>query len=348
MPSLFESGVFGKGIPAWHGQGNVVEGTFDFDSIFPADGTPGIAGINWGVRKRPLFVQLENGTFVLQPDTFGVVRDGDDAILTHNGRSVGGGYDEILNRDAFAFLRDSMEDHTLQWETAISVDGGATVAGIVALPDSGIDILKGDRHFLYLTVVTTHDGSGSMKVFPTDVRVVCANTVAAALSSRDRSLTVNVRHSGSTANKLSESKRILQSATAEYQRFLEWQGRLTDVSASAKQVEEVAAQLFGTAPKDASDRSKTIIDNKVLALKQAIRDDIALLPQYAASGGGASAYNVFNGITSVVDHTFGEQGGESRQRFQYAMLPQGTGTKLKNQGIDVVADVFGVPLVAVK
>ena len=344
MPALFESGAFGKNTPAWHGQGNVVEGTFDFDAIFPADGSPGIAGINWGVRKRPLFVQLENGTFVPQPDTFGIVRDGDDAILTHNGRSVSEGYDEILNRVAFAFLRDSMDDRTLQWETAISVDGGATVAGIVALPDSGIDIQKGDRHFLYLTVVTSHDGSGSMKVFPTDVRVVCANTVAAALSSRDRSLTVNVRHSGSTAAKLSESKRILKSATAEYQRFLEWQGRLTEVSASKKQVDEVAAQLFGVAAKDASQRSKTIIENKVLALKAAIHDDIVLLPQFTQTGGGASAYNVFNGITAVVDHTFGEQGGESRNRFEYAMLPQGTGNKLKTAGIDVVSQVFDVPL----
>lgn len=346
MPALFESGAFGKNTPAWHGQGNVVEGTFDFDAIFPADGTPGIAGINWGVRKRPLYVQLEDGTFVLQPDTYGVVRDGDNAILTHNGRSVGGGYDTILNRDAFAFLRDSMEDHSLQWETAISVDGGATVAGIVALPDSGIDLVKGDRHYLYLTVVTTHDGSGSMKVFPTDVRVVCANTVAAALQSRDRALTVNVRHSGSTANKLSESKRILQSATAEYRRFLEWQGKLTEVRATAKQVDEVASELFGVAAKDASQRSKTIIENKVLALKAAIREDMTLLPQFAASGGGASAYNVFNGITSVVDHTFGEQGGESRNRFEYAMLPQGTGNKLKNAGIEVVSNVFAVPFAA--
>jgi len=340
MSSLFESGAFGKNTPAWHGQGNVVEGTFDFDAIFPQDGTPGIAGINWGVRKLPLFVQLENGTFVPQPDTFGIVRDGDDEILTHNGRSVGGGYDEIQNRDAFAFLRDSMDDHTLQWETAISVDGGATVAGIVALPDSGIDLVKGDRHYLYLTVVTTHDGSGSMKVFPTDVRVVCANTVAGALSSRDRSLTVNVRHSGKTANKLSESKRILQSATAEYQRFLEWQGRLTEVHASDKQIAEVAVALFGSAPLDASSRSKTIIDNKVLALTAAITEERLLL-----ASPNMSAYTVFNGITRVVDHTFGEQGGDSRNRFEYAMLPQGTGNKLKTAGIDIVADVFGVPLV---
>jgi hypothetical protein len=233
-----------------------------------------------------------------------------------------------------------MNDHTIDWDTAISVDGGSTVAGVVYLPDSGIDLVKGDKHFLYLTVINTHDGSGAMKVFPTDVRVVCANTVAAALNSRDRSLTVNVRHSGSTANKLNEAQRILKQATAEYQRFLEWQGRLTEVHATDAQVVEVATQLFGVAAADASSRSKTIIENKVLALKAAVTEERLLL-----ASPDMSAYTVFNGITRVVDHTFGNEGGESRDRFVYAMLPQGTGTKLKTAGIDIVANVFDVPLV---
>jgi phage/plasmid-like protein (TIGR03299 family) len=339
MPSLFETGAFGRNIPAWHGEGNVVASTFRFEDIFPEDGSLGIAGINWGVRKRPSFVQLEDGTFVPSPDGFDIVRDTDNAVLTRGGRGVGAGYDPILNREAFSFLREAMCDHTLEWDTSISVDGGSTIAGIVSLPDSGIDLVKGDRHYLYLTVINTHDGSGAMKVFPTDVRVVCANTVAAALKSRDRALTVNVRHSGSTANKLTQAQSILKQATAEYQRFLEWQRKLTDVSANDKQVAEVAVRLFGVAAADASQRSKTIIENKVLALTAGIDRDRLLLPT-----GDLSAYNVFNGITNMVDHDFGNAGGESRDRFSYAMLPQGTGTKLKTAGIDIVADVFEVPV----
>jgi len=339
MPALFESGVFGRNIPAWHREGTVVEGTFDFDAIFPADGSLGLGGINWDVRKRPSFVQLEDGTFVPSPDGFDTVRNTDNAVLTRGGRGVGKSYENIQNRDAFGFLRDAMCDHQLQWDTSISVDGGATVAGIVSLPDSGIELVKGDKHFLYLAVINTHDGSGAMKVFPTDVRVVCANTVAAALNSRDRTLTVNVRHSGSTANKLTQAQHILKTATAEYQRFLEWQGRLTEVHATEAQVADVAVQLFGAAPADASQRSKTTLDNKVLALKAAITDERLLL-----SSPDMSAYTVFNAITRVVDHTFGNAGGDSRDRFEYAMLPQGSGSKLKNAGIDIVANVFDVPL----
>lgn len=339
MPALFESGVFGQNTPAWHGEGRVVEGTFEYEAIFPADGSLGLGDINWDVRKRPSFTQLEDGTFIAVPDSFDIVRNTDNAVLTRGGRGVGDGYDPIQNRDAFGFLRDAMEDHTLQWETAISVEGGATIAGIVSLPDSGIDIVKGDRHYLYLTVINTHDGSGAMKVFPTDVRVVCRNTVAAALKARDRSITVNVRHSGSTKGKLVEAQRILKESTASYQRFLEWQGRLAEVVASPKQVDEVAVRLFGVAAADASQRSKTIIENKVLALKAGIDRERLLLPSP-----DLTAYTVFNGITNTVDHDFGNAGGESRDRFVYAMLPQGTGTKLKTAGIDIVADVFGVPV----
>lgn len=339
MSSLFESGAFGRNIPAWHREGVVKLGSISFDELFPADGSLGVAGINWGVRKRPSFVQLEDGTYVPSPDGFDIVRDSDNAVLTRGGRGVGVGYDPIINRDSFAFLRDAMNDHIIEWDTAISVDGGSTVAGVVYLPDSGIDIVKGDRHYLYLTVINTHDGSGAMKVFPTDVRVVCANTVAAALHSRDRALTVNVRHSGSTTTKLNEAQRLFRGATTEYQRFLEWQSKLAEVRATDAQVADVATRLFGVAAADASARSKTIIENKVLALTAGINRERLLLPSP-----DLTAYGVFNGITDMVDHDFGNEGGESRDRFVYAMLPQGTGTKLKTAGIDICADVFGVPL----
>lgn len=331
---LFESGAFGRNTPAWHGKGNVHVETFVFEDIFPEDGSLGVAGINWDVEKRKLYVPSSAGSMVEVPGLRGITRKLDDAPLG----VVGSGYSPIQNRDIFRFVKEAMSDKVLRWDTAVSLDGGRTVAGVLLCTDSGVELVKGDRHFLFLAVVTTHDGSGSAKVFPTDVRIVCANTARAALNSRDRTLTVNVRHSGAVETKLDAAQDILHRADAQYRRMLEWQRSLTDIHATNKQVAAVCESLFPT-QKDETPRSKTIRENKVLALQSAIRTEMKLLPQWAESGGGASAYNIFNGITRYVDHTVGER---KEDRFEYAMLKGGN--DLKEQGALVVANVFDVPL----
>ena len=62
----------------------------------------------------------------------------------------------------------------------------------------------------YLCFTNTHDGTGSVRVFTTGIRVVCNNTLNQALNNAKR--TWSVRHTGSIESKLAEATETLNLA----------------------------------------------------------------------------------------------------------------------------------------
>ena len=335
MPALFESGVFGNLTPAWHGQGKVVSGALTTEEALKE------GGLDWEVVKRPLFTQTDELVLVPVPDNFAIVRATDNSPLG----VVGSRYQPIQNREAFEFVDFLLADKSARWETAISVNGGATIAGVLSLRDTGIEIRKGDLHYKFLTIITTHDGSGAAKVFPTDVRVVCANTVRAALGSRNKGLTVNIRHSGDVKAKASDAAKVLAAASDDFAKFEDWMRTLVELRATDAQFREVVNLVIPepVAPQGqkVTDRQKSIHRNKVLALETAYKAEVKLLPQFAASTGGASAYDIFNSITRYVDRTLLDK---KDSRFEYAMLTGGA--DLKASGIEAINKVFDVKVPA--
>ena len=327
MPTFFESGVFGKNTPAWHGEGRVVEGTFSLDEALK------MGGLDWEVEKRPLYIKDKQNRDVVVPNAYSVTRINDDSPM---GNPVGPDYQPIQNRTAFSALEIPLADRICRWETAISVRGGATIAGIVSLPDSQVEIVKGDVHYQYLTVINTHDGQGTMKIFPTDVRVVCANTVRVALNGRDKALTMNIRHTGDTLAKVREMSSIIATSRSDYAQFVKWQQQLAETEAPRSRVEGLFAELFPMSQD--SDRAKTIRDNKIASLLTDIQADKLLLPQYTLTG-GMSAYDIFNGVTHWVDHTVSQKKDEAGA---YALV--GGGNDFKSKAAVLIAQIFDVPL----
>jgi hypothetical protein len=207
----------------------------------------------------------------------------------------------------------------------------------VSLPDSGVEILKGDLHYQYLLVINSHDGSSTLKVFPTDVRVVCANTVEAAVRGRDQKLTISIRHSGDVDKKVSSTRGIIAKARADYAQFLNWEKQLTALPASKTKVEELFDVLF---PRDEeSKRTTTIRNNKIAGILESVHKEQLLLPQYTLTSGGPTVYQLFNGMTAWIDH---DVGAKKDDRAEFAML--GGGNNFKNKAVQSIADVFNVPL----
>ena len=68
-------------------------------------------------------------------------------------------------------------------------------------------IIAGDRISPYLVFSNTHDGSGSVKVAVTPVRVVCNNTLNLALDTAKRSF--SMMHTGNIQGKIQEAKDTL-------------------------------------------------------------------------------------------------------------------------------------------
>jgi hypothetical protein len=109
-----------------------------------------------------------------------VVRTSDGAVLG----TVGADYTCIQNVDAFSPLDPFLQAGVATIETAGSLKGGSRVWMLakVARPDSVI--ADGDTVAKYILATTGHDGLSSFRLAITPIRVVCMNTLSAAIDGK--------------------------------------------------------------------------------------------------------------------------------------------------------------------
>lgn len=193
MAALVESLFYVRETP-WHGQGIRVE-----DAPTSEDAIR-LAGLDWTVNQEPIY--LSNGTKI--DGNYANVRSSDNKPLG----IVGERYKVVQNSDAFAFT-DALLGEGVRYETAGSLKDGKVIWLLAKMPES-VEIL-GDKVDPYMVFTNTHDGSGAVRVCMTPVRVVCNNTLNAAMRGAKR--VWSARHTGSVTNKLDDARETLQFAT---------------------------------------------------------------------------------------------------------------------------------------
>lgn len=194
MAALVESMFYVRETP-WHGMGTRVEETVTSKEAIVA------ADLDWTVESRKMF--LADGSEV--PDAFANVRNTDNTVLG----IVGNRYTIVQNNEAFSFT-DNLIGEGCVYETAGSLKNGKQIWLLARLPEA-VQI-AGDNVMPYLCFTNTHDGTGSVKVFMTPIRVVCNNTLNQALNNAKR--TWSARHTGSIESKLREATQTLELANS--------------------------------------------------------------------------------------------------------------------------------------
>ncbi len=194
MPANVETMFYVREAP-WHGLGNRVEHALSSEEALKE------AGLDWKVVQKP--IQTEDLMEILGYKAN--IRASDQRVLG----VVTDRYKIVQNHDAFAFT-DELLSEGVRYETAGSLQNGKKVWLLAKLPENYI--ISGDRISPYLVFFNSHDGSGSIKVAMTPIRVVCQNTLNLALSNAKRIWTTI--HAGDIKSKLDEAKKTLQ--LAEY------------------------------------------------------------------------------------------------------------------------------------
>jgi phage/plasmid-like protein (TIGR03299 family) len=193
---------------AWHNLGQVIS---DYPTSAEAIKH---AGLNYTVEKRPLFTyDTENNigdpeTDILipeieVPDFYATVRTDTEDVLG----VVGNDYEIVQNVNAFDFF-DSIvggKDGIL-YETAGALGKGERIFITARLPEY-IRIGRDDLIEQYLFLTTSHDGYGSIVAAFTPIRIVCQNTLNAALSNHSHS--IKIRHTASAVDRLKQAHQLL-------------------------------------------------------------------------------------------------------------------------------------------
>ena len=159
----------------WHGLGVEVDGDLTPLEMQEA------AQLDWTVSKRPSYtldapVWSEDVGIIQAENTFHIVRDSDNRILSHCGKD----YLPIQNEDVFKFFKRFTEAGHMTMETAGSLKDGGEIWGLAKISEdfelAGDDLIKG-----YLLINQPHIVGKSMTIKLTPIRVVCNNTLTMAL-----------------------------------------------------------------------------------------------------------------------------------------------------------------------
>lgn len=185
--------------PAWHGLGTIVQ---DYPTSAQAIG---FAGLDYMVAKAPLFAKGADPLISFAvPDQYATMRTDNNAVFG----VVGKDYQIVQNADAFAFFDAIVGGGDgIMYETAGALGSGERIFITAKLPGY-IRVGNGDdvtEKYIFLT--TSHDGSGSITAAFTPVRIVCQNTLNAAL--RSASNVVRIRHTAGAKERLEQAHKVM-------------------------------------------------------------------------------------------------------------------------------------------
>lgn len=160
------------------------------------------AGLDWEVELRKMGFINAKGNYVVAPKNFATVRTDTDAFLG----TVKTRYVPFTNRQAFTFADNLVDGAGASFEAGWSTHGGAVVGLTMRLPDT-IMVGGEDPHSQYLALRTTHDGTGSIQVATSMVRMSCTNMFAGMMSRAQNSF--KVRHTSKASSQLQAARDAL-------------------------------------------------------------------------------------------------------------------------------------------
>ncbi|MGI8310689.1 DUF932 domain-containing protein [Saccharopolyspora hattusasensis] len=264
------------------------------------------------------------------PDHKAVIRDNPETRSPEVLGVAGLDYTPIQN-DQLAEMIKAITDQSGGFvETAGSLRGGRDVFVTTKLPE-GLTVGGVDEMELYLAGMNSHDGRRALRLITTPVRVVCANTQAAAL--RDFRSSFTIRHTPGAHRRIQEAREALQltwSYVAEFQAEAE---KMINKTLPGKTFEKLIRQIWPKPDEDANSLVKETDDKRMEDLLGLFR---TAETQENIRGTRWAGYQA---ITEYVDHFAPVKDTENAGavRAERALLGQAKAVKEKAFGLMVVA-----------
>lgn len=295
----------------WHKLGKVVAGMLTANEALKE------AQMDWKVKLEPIY-SMVNGKPIESNRHKGVVRTDNQKLL----EIVGNRYMPIQNVGAFDFFDKIVGEGQAVYETAGSLDEGrkiwimAKLKGDLFLRSNPKDVTE-----KRVLLVNSHDGSSSLMIQHVAVRVVCQNTLSAAM--KGLSNQIKIRHTANYENKVGEAQKVLQLIHGYYDDLNAIINSLAETSMNQKEMENFVGVLIP------SEEETTRATN--------IRGTMVDLFRNGTGNNGKTRYDALNAVTEYVDShraTRSSNDNEGENRFKSALM--GSGNALKNKALQLL------------
>jgi len=323
---------------AWHGLGTVVDG-------YPTSAQAlKFAGLDYTVVKRPLFTldnlnnEFRQGQIlpaeagVEVPDFYATMRTDTEQVLG----VVGKDYGVVQNVDAFSFF-DSIVGggDGIRYETAGALGKGERIFITAKLP-SYIRVGKDDLIEQYLFLTTSHDGGGSITAAFTPVRIVCNNTLNAAM--RNHKNAVRIRHSSGAGDRLKQAHILMgisNSLAGETEKLFNYWSKVRISDAEVKKLIQIAMapgkEVLQKLQNGADDENSAVYRNIV---EEVYGYAMGNATQQTATTAG-TVFGAYNAVTGYFQNVRRFRDGEAK----FKSITEGTAKQRAQVAFDLCGDL---------
>ncbi len=312
MPANFTSGWLGNGERAWHNMGVVTEGTLPAREAFET------ANALFTVEKRELlypFHGVDVQDIPRPTGSFGLVRTDTQALLGIVSKQYEIVQNESLLRMA-EFIREEVD-----MDTVVVLSDGGKVCFTATLRGATQDIVRGDTVKRRIVGFLGHDGKTGCGAMFTNVRVVCTNTLAAAMG--DASAKVSIRHKTGANENFEQLITSIDTARETFNTEVELFRSFAETSIEQGDFRELLERVYAS----------EIPEGKQI-------DDLRKYPKLRrAYTGGLGArefapYTMWSAVNAITEvETSTQIGTRAQQRRQFAKANFGSGLLTSKRAI---------------
>jgi len=271
-----------------------------------------LAGADYEVGTRPVFVQEPDGTFSRSTTGQAIVRlDRATTLGEAVFKLVGDDYVPLQNRDAFGVLEPLLDKGVAKLETGGTLRDGRDVWMLVRfdIDDPVVREVFADEVVPFGLITNNHSGEARAIVMQTPVRVVCANTLGAALVGwQNRGEVIKVSHRGDARVRLIDAATTLFGGIVErYHTIAETYRDLKDRILTVEQFTSSVLDIAAPLPEKAFTlRGQHLTGRGYDAAYEAAesrRDRISYMWHNGAGHhADNSAWEAYNAAVEVIDH----------------------------------------------
>lgn len=316
MAHLVENMQFCGELP-WHGLGD------EF-----AIGTTTAELIRMGNHDEPIeqwAISATNGEQrLIVDDSRHNVRIKHDGTVQSLG-TVGGKTHVLQDRDAFMAIDPYIQSGMATWETAGRLDNGKKVWAMARIVNADTEIRVDDRLANYITVTNPHDGSGSVRVGFTSIRIICANTMRMAHGDKSSKL-IRINHSQHVKTRVDDIASTMDLVRREFAMSADkYTWLATRKSINKSDLEKYTRIVFNLGDKPTIDLSSQAKDRL---------QTIEYLFENGKGNIGESWFDAYNAVTEYLSHRAGRT-----VETRYDSLWYGSGAKLSQLALDTAFDL---------
>ena len=315
MPANFTSGWLGNGEAAWHGQGVVTQGTLPAREAFET------ADALFTVEKRELQYWNNNAEgdndepLWLPSGAFGVIRTDTQALLGVVSKQY-----EIVQNDSLLRMAEFIREE-VDMDCVIVLSDGAKVCFTATLRGAETDIVPGDTVKRRIVGYLGHDGKTGCGAKFTNIRVVCQNTLTAALG--ESGAHSSITHKNGANENFDQLINSIDVARQDFVTECDLMREFSRMSMGGAQFHEFIDEVYN------------IDEGQVFRKRDKLRQ--AFISGYGADYAPLSVWSAVNAITQVETSTRGTTAANGRAQFARGTF--GAGAQISKRAFAVAQEL---------